>query len=185
MQKTGLVITETLSNLNNPFLSVQVFNRTVLNEVTVSKKKRLLIETRCIYHLQGETGNWGWEIKWSRYQLLLGSLSDMGCQQKRGDGSSLSLLDSPAIFHVVIRDTQSSIRFSSQILLIGPVPWIKPSTSGYGVTLQVAEAFVSNCLLKLVIIRNKTKIKSESYGIACVERMKNERQKTRTNKQKQ
>ena len=55
------MITETLSNLNNPFLSVQVFNRTVLNEVTVSKKKRLLLETRCIYHLQGETGNWGWE----------------------------------------------------------------------------------------------------------------------------
>ena len=59
------MITETLWNLNNPFLSVQVFNRTVLNEVTLYKKKRLLLETRCIYHLQGETGNWGWEIKWS------------------------------------------------------------------------------------------------------------------------
>ena len=32
------VITETLWNLNNPFLSVQVFNRTVLNEVTLQKK---------------------------------------------------------------------------------------------------------------------------------------------------
>ena len=31
----------------------------------------------------------------------------------RRDGTSLSLLDSPAIFHVVIRDTRSSIRFSS------------------------------------------------------------------------
>ena len=33
------MITETLWNLNNPFLSVQVFNRTVLNEVTLYKKK--------------------------------------------------------------------------------------------------------------------------------------------------
>ena len=49
---------------------------------------------------------------------MVGLLAPFGKPQNtwaanRHDGTSLSLLDSPAIFHVVIRDTQSSIRFSS------------------------------------------------------------------------
>ena len=39
----------------------------------------------------------------------------------RRDGTSLSLLDSPAIFHVVIRDTRSSIR-----LQLDPEYWSRP-----------------------------------------------------------